>query len=1632
MIYSSAILGGNIPGPQGPIGSTGPMGATGNPGVSGSTGPTGEYGKYVVFSQAEPGKITFIYSDGTTGSVIGNFYGATGEFGTTAPVNTLTPVGNYTSILTDSPESGKIDIKGISALGSLVTTIDNNNLYIDTIYDETAGDLDSPGLAADTLMYLKQTDLASSTDIKISAYTEGKVANLDFRNNNFLNDSAVIKTVGPVKQGQLVGIYGELENFGQGTTQGIYVKLQDSGFYIVKTPIGIAGFTGDFRTNEVLTATLVIESDQIWKFPENVYFEPGENYLTCGKSIVNILTFDGGINWYATISQRGLDLQTVSTCEAAINTGSCCYIEYPSNQTKCKEYVTKDVCDKLSGVFKPLQSCTDTCFTNPGVCCTSGKCLENVSITECEQFGGQFYSDTTCSTYPNNPEGDNYAEPISNGRFCFDPCKDQVSCCKDGVCLGNNYSRIQCEQVLGGVAVPGTSCVGNKLCCDININGACCLCDSSTGQNTGCVDGVSKYYCDNYGSITGNINIKGTFVGEGESCSQFNCSCICPQEPLVGCCFLSPEPDPTQNGYCPPGDCGYSFSCFDVARQWCIDQGGTPHPQGTKCELEPGSDPALGAAKRCFCEKFAGPQTRCCNSASHTEDDNCVITDPCTCQELGGISGPYGSVCSPNACGTAPPNSYICCIQNPAFGNVCVQTDTQQECINQGGTVIGEGSCADVVCDDPPPETVACCKNGQCTNKTPEECVASGGVSSPAGTSCATYNCETPTRTCCFTNPIDGDVTCQDLPPELCTQQGGVVGSNGSSCANNPCQGPTEFVACFWCFPDVRENNPYRAGQQYNPNVPGLNLNETQQGQWTNNEQFTSWAAHNLHASQAPYRSAILVTPEKKRLLDQSIAGITVEWGGIQGPGLSFDYPMSQVKPIAEMVYDNERGYHYLENFSSLPWLTENDYRKKSGNVDNVKNKAMKQVYGSIGGNIISAGGTFYCSYVGAYPKNQNNTITKKMCVNRFGYTGDYASIATICDDVVDDEGIIPSEIPPVWGYAANQYELSLGFNKIEPYQNTIKSGIYAPFPPIWGRLTYTNQLETCSAITKKWGSINLNILPQDEVLSMITSFKGGTTGPQWWKNYWNKIKSNKFNFYDKATQQLNKQLGISGNQPYRNLWNKNIYGNPATCNALIPSASSGPGICSCSKHPYYFNCEQTCFSSYSFGNILYHQPLTFVQYDPAQISSLANVYNFKNEVFNSWYWGINQGSGSSCFYYGSTIADTETETDENEFSTAFADYRIFNTGLGWSQIQANGTVLYATNLSGLNWNETEYSLDIQDAIDRGGFDTWKSHWSTSGSNSIYPPENILENYIREIYYKNISDIPIETILLNQCDPLNNLCEFGTARGILGRNLRYNMNKFPTAGVFFEKSNLYTGQNIWKDSSFMYYHRTSPNCIEGGNTRSPGSMSVTVPIFGYYWSWTPTCHQNCDFMIPCTITPAPNNPGPPPCTYHGWSKITECGPAIGWECGCGGPGAHVCNCSTASSRPENDENGGWQYGQCSFEDGYTSNLCRFISWSYDCCVAIDGDLKCTIVDPCVDSNSNFTSNSTSNSNSFAGGGATFVVEYSLHYPKNVGIIQSSNCFAGLLNQNTKRVLLEDGSCVEMVCPECNNYPTCSQ
>ena len=535
-------------GPYGNTGNPGNTGNTGNTGNPGNTGNTGSYGKYFVSSFPLGNNIIITFSDGTTAQIDGQFKGSTTADKTLGVVRGSNTGGTDIKGLLFNVSGGTFNFFGICAYGSLRASLTGANseyISIDSIYygADVIGNYDPTTLTAREVLYVGNTTTVHGANLKHRSDlgTAGLCGAFDFAytqyslgasadTSNHLNSGSKIFTFGPLGRGIDYN----------GSTFGILLNVENGGVFNLKTPIGIRGITGSFKLNEVISVTLVIDSDNIWNFPSNIYFEKDENYFSCGKNIIGLLSYDAGNTWLAVPSHRGHGIENIGRqCIPGALFGSCCYTNADGTKN-CADYTTKETCDTLFGNFYPAQPCAQTCGSPQSVCCANGNCIEGVSVTECEQFGGDYWPNISCSiaggtlNYPDPTLYTTSEDILAQGRFCYNPCDTKTFCCKDGQCLGE-YTRVQCELILGGRSVPGNSC-SEIDCCDYStINGACCKCTQDPLQPE-----IITAQCLGVLSVTDCKAAGGNYMGPGKQCDDVNCNCTCAnvieEDPLGACC----------------------------------------------------------------------------------------------------------------------------------------------------------------------------------------------------------------------------------------------------------------------------------------------------------------------------------------------------------------------------------------------------------------------------------------------------------------------------------------------------------------------------------------------------------------------------------------------------------------------------------------------------------------------------------------------------------------------------------------------------------------------------------------------------------------------------------------------------------------------------------------------------------------------------------------------------------------------------------------------------------------------------------------------------------------------------------------------------------------------------------------
>ena len=652
-------------GPQGNTGGVGAIGPMGNLGPSGLTGETGPTGTYVESSyySANDTNLYLVLSDNTEIKITG-LGGATGEAGDATGKTS----SNGFPILKEVVAGETFEFKGFTADGSLVVYGDANVLGIsgDKNFEEGAT---AESLANYRFLYLSSQSTADVSGLTYDYQDQSMVFGHGRTGNRWTYDPEEnIINVGPVEYNETVNIYGTEEwtsgpQAGQGV--GIQLAVTAGSVYDIETPIGIAGFTGNFpvfnsgNQGEIVNFTLLLKGNDIWDWPQNVHVDATDRFFTCGTDIINVMTFDGE-QFYATFTARGYE---VTGCESVYGLGSCCYIDDNGLQ-RCNDLIAESECElKNQSYWNPLSTCEDNCGQQgEGVCCSAGGnwgmwpdervCNNAIGPAECNYFMGNHY---TYFYYTDNPT-DGMAPillvppiPIDcdglypdgssiNDSLCVGSCDSPTACCKDGSCIGDSVgtsplgmiSEGICKYVYGGTPIPGQVC-GDFDCCDyIEHLGACCkTSDETCNEKTWSV-------CNSEG---------GVFMGPATSCDEVNC-CF---GDVGACCWW--------------GQCQYPTYLQD-------------------CEAP---------------KTFFANQT--CQDVSDEEacSPECVFDSDC--------GEPDILCCASNLCVECPQQEELgcCCLCNQQS-----YTTTQVACLLAGGDWLAGKKCGDVVAI-PNSDTWACC-----------------------------------------------------------------------------------------------------------------------------------------------------------------------------------------------------------------------------------------------------------------------------------------------------------------------------------------------------------------------------------------------------------------------------------------------------------------------------------------------------------------------------------------------------------------------------------------------------------------------------------------------------------------------------------------------------------------------------------------------------------------------------------------------------------------------------------------------------------------------------------------------------------------------------------------------------------
>ena len=515
MIYGSSrithIVNSNVPGAtQGAAGPTGPTGSTGPTGNTGSIGRIGPTGDGITGATASGSNVIF-YGNGKTFefNAAGNagssadisggqlYFKVVGLGENTEDLSTNFLYGNQTEYypyLTDPDQT--VYFKGIRLTNTIGATFTGMSADSQVVYlfGATLPDSNIPYGRTGELLYINNNAGFGTTPLKAAAAP----------NTNFVRNERQL-IIDQTRSRETI-IY----NKNWPSTDNIGFRTNNTlpfGYY--------GGLTGETFGTSLVNNTI---SPSFQYYVGSNYglapYSSGQDTISLGQSLLIGITGGSTYNSITFIGTTGISYSNKYLPQNITRDkiGSCCYCKNNASDKVCLDYVSQEYCLAISGVFG-ASACVDRstssdCYSE-GACCVydpdtqTVRCL-NTTQARCQQFGGIFTENKTCSSVIVN--GELFTCP---SNICSSQAYDLGRCCVQGRCY--NLTRADCESIFNSTFVPGATCTseeGDTICCAVSygLTGACC-----TGGS--CVDGKLPQECD------------GVFQGAGTRCVEVGAYC---------------------------------------------------------------------------------------------------------------------------------------------------------------------------------------------------------------------------------------------------------------------------------------------------------------------------------------------------------------------------------------------------------------------------------------------------------------------------------------------------------------------------------------------------------------------------------------------------------------------------------------------------------------------------------------------------------------------------------------------------------------------------------------------------------------------------------------------------------------------------------------------------------------------------------------------------------------------------------------------------------------------------------------------------------------------------------------------------------------------------------------------------
>jgi len=610
------------------------------------------------------------------------------------------------------------------------------------------------------------------------------------------------------------------------------------------------------------------------------------------------------------------------------------------------------------------------------------------------------------------------------------------------------------------------------------VRGSCCYIDVDGTKH--CDDYVTQTYCkERSGKFEGlipcnkNSCIVGTKEFDGICCTEGRC--VSDLDPslcqIIGGYFISgitcgqygkfPDDDADNRGKPLEEPVVLSGICFNTCK-----------PSTICCK----DGNCLGQLTRAHCDLLEGTTVEAndCNEASCCDH---IIAPGACCTQNPDNTYTCTNVNTPYECNTTAGGIYMGkntkCPLIATDTDICCTVANQLTCYKCTTTITGSCNCGAVSvngtsCQDEEYFENSDC-DGICVSKTCFKCngtncdqiITDCGFACPVGYtegSCTPDPCQTKT---CFTPCVNGKCEQAIIPVPIngstdCRDIGGIYINENCDC---PPPVEPEYAACFWCFPHVgTASSSTPASATVTPNDP-------------------SWNSFTRDTAQAPFRSVFSVTKAKATALDAAVSGADL----ITGDGAGITLPAG-LAPAGYVVYRQSTELYYIESNLNAAFA----HSQISTDVDEPLRARANTIT------------RFKCYYVGSYEQNADPIQNKINCLTRYGYTTPAEQDdCQLCDPVVDD----------ITYQTTSDLTSTRTLDKIEPYQARIKAGLHAPFPPIWGRITYVYGKFGCNGGGFKKQTTNLRLLSFIERQTMMNSFRAGT-GKYWLEGFLNRYDS--------------------------------------------------------------------------------------------------------------------------------------------------------------------------------------------------------------------------------------------------------------------------------------------------------------------------------------------------------------------------------------------------------------------------------------------------------------------------------------------------------------------------------------------